>query len=52
MLLFKYKMYPQGETLSCVVKQEVTGFVFLTEPPLSFVRKVNRWEDVPVLPKL
>ncbi len=25
---FKYKMYPQGETLSCVVKQEVTGFVF------------------------
>lgn len=21
-------MYPQGETLSCVVKQEVTGFVF------------------------
>ena len=25
---FKYKMYPQGETLSCVVKQEVTGFAF------------------------
>lgn len=25
---FKYKIYPQGETLSCVVKQEVTGFVF------------------------
>ena len=25
---FKYKMYPQDETLSCVVKQEVTGFVF------------------------
>lgn len=25
---FKYKMYPQGETLSCVVKQKVTGFVF------------------------
>ena len=25
---FKYKMYLQGETLSCVVKQEVTGFVF------------------------
>ena len=25
---FKYKMYPQGETLSCVVKEEVTGFVF------------------------
>lgn len=25
---FKYKMYPQGETLSCVVKQEATGFVF------------------------
>ena len=25
---FKYRMYPQGETLSCVVKQEVTGFVF------------------------
>ena len=26
---FKYKMYPQGETLSCVIKQEATGFVFL-----------------------
>ena len=25
---FKYKMYPQGETLSCVVEQESTGFVF------------------------
>lgn len=25
---FKYKMYPQGETLSCVVKQEATGFAF------------------------
>lgn len=25
---FKYRMYPQGETLSCVVKQEATGFVF------------------------
>lgn len=25
---FKYKMYPQGETLSCVVKQGVTGFAF------------------------
>lgn len=25
---FKYKMYPQGDTLSCVVKQEATGFVF------------------------
>ena len=25
---FKYRMYPQGETLSCVVKQEVTGFAF------------------------
>lgn len=25
---FKYKMYPQGEILSCVVKQEATGFVF------------------------
>lgn len=25
---FKYKIYPQGETLSCVVKQEVTGFAF------------------------
>ena len=25
---FKYKMYPQGKTLSCVVKQEVTGFAF------------------------
>ena len=25
---FKYRMYPQGETLSCVIKQEVTGFVF------------------------
>ena len=25
---FNYKMYPQGETLSCVVKQEVTGFAF------------------------
>ena len=25
---FKYKMYPKGETLSCVVKQEATGFAF------------------------
>lgn len=25
---FKYKMYPQGETLCCVVKEEATGFVF------------------------
>lgn len=25
---FKYKMYPQGKTLSCVVKQEATGFAF------------------------
>ena len=25
---FKYKIYPQGETLSCVVKQEATGFAF------------------------
>lgn len=25
---FKYKMYPQGETLSCVVKNEATGFAF------------------------
>ena len=25
---FKYKMYPQGETLSCVIKKEATGFVF------------------------
>ena len=25
---FKYKMYPQGETLSCVIKQEATGFAF------------------------
>ena len=25
---FKYRMYPQGETLSCVVKQEATGFAF------------------------
>ena len=25
---FKYRMYPQGETLSCVIKQEATGFVF------------------------
>ena len=25
---FKYKIYPQGETRSCVVKQEVTGFAF------------------------
>lgn len=25
---FKYKMYPQGETLSCVVEQEAIGFVF------------------------
>ena len=24
---FKYKMYPQGETLCCVVKEEATGFV-------------------------
>lgn len=27
-VVFKYKMYPQGETLSCVVEQEATGFVF------------------------
>lgn len=25
---FKYKMYPQGETLSCVIKKEATGFAF------------------------
>lgn len=25
---FKYRMYPQGETLSCVIKKEATGFVF------------------------
>ena len=25
---FKYKMYSQGETLSCVVKKEATGFAF------------------------
>ena len=25
---FKYKIYPQGETLSCVVKKEATGFAF------------------------
>ena len=25
---FKYRMYPQGETLSCVIKQEATGFAF------------------------
>ncbi|MCS3081466.1 glycoside hydrolase family 97 protein [Bacteroides ovatus] len=25
---FKYKMYPQGETLSCVIRKEVTGFAF------------------------
>lgn len=24
---FRYKMYPQGETLCCVVKEEATGFV-------------------------
>ena len=23
---FKYRMYPQGETLSCVIKKEATGF--------------------------
>lgn len=26
---FKYRMYPQGETLSCVIKKEATGFAFL-----------------------
>ena len=25
---FKYKIYPQGETLSCVIKTEATGFAF------------------------
>lgn len=25
---FKYRMYPQGETLSCVIKKEATGFTF------------------------
>ena len=25
---FKYRMYPQGETLSCVIKKEATGFAF------------------------
>lgn len=25
---FKYKMYPQGETLNCVIRKEATGFVF------------------------
>lgn len=26
-VVFKYKMYPQGETLSCIVQKEATGFV-------------------------
>ena len=52
---FKYKMYPQGEALSCVIRKEATGFAFpdgtttRRRPPLSFVRKVNRWGDLPVL---
>ena len=25
---FKYKMYPQGEALSCVIRKEATGFAF------------------------
>ena len=25
---FKYKMYPQGETLNCVIRKETTGFAF------------------------
>ena len=25
---FKYKMYPQGETQSCVIRKEATGFAF------------------------
>ena len=25
---FKYKMYPQGETLNCVIRKEATGFAF------------------------
>ena len=33
---FKYKMYPQGETLSCVVKQEATGFAF-PDGPTTFL---------------
>lgn len=33
---FKYKMYPQGNTLSCVVKQEATGFV-LPEGSTTFL---------------
>lgn len=27
-IAFKYKMYPQGETLSCVIRKEATGFAF------------------------
>lgn len=33
---FKYKMYPQGNTLSCVVKEETTGFV-LPEGSTTFL---------------
>ena len=27
-IAFKYKMYPQGETQSCVIRKEATGFAF------------------------
>ena len=41
---FKYKMYPQGNTLCCVVKEETTGF--LRVPRHSSVRRPGRWEDL------
>ena len=43
---FKYKMYPQGNTLCCVVKEETTASCFLRVPRHSSVRRPGRWEDL------
>ena len=46
---FKYKMYPQGETLSCVVKKEVTGFVFPDGTTTFLCPQSKPMGDLPVL---
>lgn len=46
---FKYKMYPQKNTLSCIVKEEATSFVLPDGSTTFCVRKANLWEDLPVL---
>ncbi|MDR0982755.1 MAG: glycoside hydrolase family 97 protein [Culturomica sp.] len=51
---FKYKMYPQGETLSCVIEKEATGFAFpdgtttflcpQSKPMVGFARTTPSYE--------